>query len=156
MTDSQPQSPFASLVPQRSVGLKLLLVCGLALLMAIPALFIHSVVQDRRMGADRALADVSEMVGGQQSVLGPVLSVPYSRTLGPRHNELVYGYVVAYADTGTASADVDVQMRTRGIHAIPVFDATISMDAVFDPAALRAALPDDATIIGWAKALLGF
>ncbi|MEP0314697.1 MAG: inner membrane CreD family protein [Hyphomonas sp.] len=77
MTDtSQPQSPFASLVPQRSVGLKLLLVCGLALLMAIPALFIHSVVQDRRMGADRALADVSEMVGGPQSVLGPV-SCPY-------------------------------------------------------------------------------
>lgn len=152
MTDtSQPPSPFASLVPQRSVGLKLLLVCGLALLMAIPALFIHSVVQDRRMGADRALADVSEMVGGQQSVLGPVLSVPYSRTLGPRHNELVYGYVVAYADTGTASADVDVQMRTRGIHAIPVFDATISMDAVFDPAALRAALPDDATPI-WSDA----
>jgi len=77
MTDtSQPQSPFASLVPQRSGGLKLLLVCGLALLMAIPAMFIHSVVQDRRMGADRAQADVSEMVGGPQSVLGPVLSLP--------------------------------------------------------------------------------
>ena len=146
-----PKSPFASLVPQRSVGLKLLLVCALALLMAIPALFIHSVVQDRRMGADRALADVSEMVGGQQSVLGPVISVPYSRTFGSRHEETIYGYAVAYAEMGTTSANVNVDMRTRGIHTIPVFDASIKMDAVFDPDVLRAALPEDATPV-WSDA----
>ena len=48
MTDtSQPPSPFASLVPQRSVGLKLLLVCGLALLMAIPAAFLFAILKNR-------------------------------------------------------------------------------------------------------------
>ena len=103
------------------------------------------------MGADRALADVSEMVGGQQSVLGPVISVPYSRTFGSRHEKTIYGYAVAYAEMGTASANVNVDMRTRGIHTIPVFDASIRMDAVFDPDVLRAALPEDATPV-WSDA----
>ncbi|MCA8902487.1 MAG: cell envelope integrity protein CreD [Hyphomonas sp.] len=147
-----PPNPLSQFIPQRSAGLKLLLVCGLALLMAIPALFVFGVVQDRRMGADRALREVSDAIGGRQSLLGPVLILPYSRVPNTsRSDDLVYGRVTVFAETGQADAHVEVTERKRGIHPIPVFDADVSFAATFDPAALRAALPDGAEPI-WADA----
>lgn len=149
-------STLTALVPQRSAGLKLLLVCGLALLMAIPALFVFGVVQERTFGAERALEEVSQKVGGQQSVLGPVLALPYSRAPDPRKPDaVVYGVAVAYAEEGRAVADVQVEERKRGIYLVPVFTADLDFTAQFDPAALRGAVPSGATPI-WSDARLYF
>ena len=90
-----PPNPLTQLLPQRSAGLKLLLVCALALLMAIPALFVFGVVQDRRMGADRALEQISDSIGGRQSLLGPVLVLPYAKAVGPLTSDRqVFGPVI--------------------------------------------------------------
>lgn len=155
---SAPQRPLASplsgLMPQRSLGLKLLLVCGLALLMAIPALFVYGVVAERQSGANQALTEVSEAVGGMQTVLGPVLVVPYARAPDPdKPDRVVYGHAIAYAETGSANAVVEVEERKRGIYLVPVFDAEIAFDATFNPEALRSSVPADASPI-WADARL--
>ena len=149
-----PGAGLAALVPQRSAGLKLILVCALALLMAIPALFVYGVVYERSTREQAAVADVSQRFGGAQSVLGPVLAVPWSRTPDPKKPDAVeYGFAIAYAETGTASADVAVEPRRRGLYTVPVFDAELDLEAVFDPAALRNAVPRDATAF-WADARL--
>jgi len=143
-----------SFAPQRSTGLKLLLVCGLALLMAIPALFVYGVVKERTVGAEQALSEVSARVGGEQSVLGPVLAVPYARTPDEtKPDRQIYGVALAYAITGEAIADVSVEERKRGIYVTPVFDGSIKFDAIFDPAALHNAIPVDATPV-WSDARL--
>lgn len=145
---------FALLSPHRSAGLKLLLVTGLALLMAIPALFVYGVVHERTSGAERALRDVSMMVGDEQSVLGPVLALPYARAPDPAHpNRQVYGIALAFAETGAADATLTVDERRRGIYTIPVFNADIVFTAQFDPDTLRNAIPGDATPV-WADARL--
>ena len=151
-----PGQAIANLVPRRSAGLKLLLVCALALLMAIPALFVFGVVMERVSGADRALSDVSQKVGGQQSVLGPVLAVPFSRAPDPaKPNTLIYGTAIAYAETGEAVIEASVEERSRGIYLVPVFTADMKMQATFEPSALRGALPSDATPL-WADARVYF
>ncbi len=43
----------------RSMGLKLLLVCGLALLMTIPSLFVNSVVEERTKRAKDVIEEIS-------------------------------------------------------------------------------------------------
>ncbi|MCI4644936.1 MAG: cell envelope integrity protein CreD [Hyphomonadaceae bacterium] len=137
--------PLDRFMPKRSAGLKLLLVCGLALLMAIPALFVYGVVHERTLGARQAMNEVAEKVGGNQTVLGPFLSVPYARAPNPeKPDTVVYGTAIAFAETGTADVQVTVEERKRGIYLVPVFDAEIEMEAVFDPQALRDALPSDA------------
>ncbi len=149
-------SAVGALVPHRSAGLKLLLVCGLALLMAIPALFVFGVVQDRSSGASHALNEVSQKVGGQQSVLGPVLALPYSRTPNPQKPDVVvHGVAIAYAEEGSVTADVSVEERERGIYLVPVFNAEMDFEARFDPAALRGALPPDASPV-WSDARIYF
>ncbi len=139
-------------VPRRSTGLKLILVCALALMMAIPALFVYGVVYERSRGAEQAVSDVSRLVGGAQTALGPVLAVPYARAPNPeKPDALVYGVAVAYAETGAVTAEVAVEERERGIHLVPVFEADLRFSARFDPAALRQAVPADADPI-WADA----
>ena len=141
-------------VPTRSTGLKLILVCALALLMAIPALFVYGVVKERTFGADRAVRDVSARVGGEQTALGPFLAVPYARTPDPEKPNLqIYGVAVAFAETGDINAQVTVEEKKRGIYDVPVFDATLAFSASFDPQSLRGAIPKDATPV-WQDARL--
>ena len=58
----------------RSMGLKLIVVCGLALIMMIPALLVSGLVQDRTDRAKAVAAEISGHVGGQQTFLGPTLT----------------------------------------------------------------------------------
>ena len=144
--------PLDRFLPKRSAGLKLLLVCALALVMAIPALFVYGVVHERTLGARQAMTEVAEKVGGNQTVLGPFLTVPYARAPNPDKPEtLIYGTAIAFAETGTVAANVTVEERKRGIYLVPVFEAQMEMDAVFDPQALRDALPYDAVPV-WSDA----
>lgn len=145
---------LSGLVPQRSAGLKLILVCGLALLMAIPALFVYGIVHERTTGQIEATTSVSEGVGGEQSVLGPVLAVPFERTPNPlRPSQKTYGLAIAYAEEGEANVAAQVDERRRGLYLVPVFDASVRFSARFDAAALRGAVPSDATPL-WNEARL--
>jgi len=154
MPQGPAASPLSGFLPKRSAGLKLILVCALALLMAIPAIFVYGVVSERTSGQARALAEVAERVGGEQAVLGPVLAVPYSRAPNPdKPDQVIYDIAIAFAETGTIAADTQVEIRERGIYGIPVFRSTLAIEARFTPGALAAALPDGASP-AWADARL--
>lgn len=141
-----PLPDLNALLPHRSAGLKLILVCGLALMMAIPNLFIYGIVHERTVGQIEAAAAVSEGVGGAQSVLGPVLAVPFERAANPqRPTQKTYGIAVAYAEEGEAIARADVSERRRGLYIIPVFDADIAFTGRFSTTVLHEAIPRDAT-----------
>jgi inner membrane protein len=60
------------------MGLKLLVVSGLALIMTIPALFVDNIIDERSKRAKDVIQEVSGRVGGQQTFLGPALSIPYT------------------------------------------------------------------------------
>lgn len=67
MTD---QSTNAIKSPSRSMGVKLIIVCFLALLMTIPALFVWSLIEDRSNRAAEVMNEVGGLVGGPQTFLG--------------------------------------------------------------------------------------
>jgi inner membrane protein len=60
------------------MGVKLIVVCGLALLMTIPSFFVWGLVNDRTKRADDVVKEISGHVGGPQTFLGPTLAIPYS------------------------------------------------------------------------------
>jgi len=59
------------------MGLKLIVVCALALLMTIPALFVFALVEDRTNREDEVIKEISTYVGGRQTFLGPTLAIPF-------------------------------------------------------------------------------
>ncbi len=69
---------LSNVIPSnRSMGVKLIMVCGLALVMTIPALFVWGLIDDRSQRADEVVNEVGGLVGGPQAFLGPVLAIPY-------------------------------------------------------------------------------
>ena len=146
----QPGSDLTRYLPSRSIGLKLLLVCILALAMAIPAGFVWALVYERSANAERAVDEVSETRGGHQMVMGPVLIVPLERTFIEKVQVSETGRMadksvtrrsrfVIFAETGEASATASTEILKRGIHDVPVFETSVSLNADFD---LQTALRD--------------
>src|ERR1700733_3282556 len=77
----------------RSMGMKLIVVCALALMMTIPALFVGGLVEERTLRATDVTREISSHVGGQQAFLGPTLSIPYTvptQTTGGKPERGIY------------------------------------------------------------------
>src|SRR5215813_2470817 len=113
-------------LPTRSIGLKFLLVVGLALLMAIPTIFVYGVMKDRLSRFETVRGDISHYQGGQQSVLGPVLLVPYTKQVQTTSSDNkvqltnVRGEAVVFAETGLVDARLKGSQLHRGIYSVPV------------------------------------
>ena len=84
--DPSPPAPSPTIVhpirpPQRRSadwGSKALLVFLMAVLMAVPGLFVWVLVIDRTHRAESVTQEISQHHGGSQQVLGPMLLVPYT------------------------------------------------------------------------------
>ena len=139
MTDINPNpAPFPSRSGgggiRRSAGLKLILVCALVLLMAIPAMFIGAISFERSNSAQQVVRDVSQRYGGQQTLIGPVLSVPYS-VMDRKTGVLETGHYILYPETGAAIFEaVDVEVKSQSLFKVPVYTASGRLGATFsDP-----------------------
>jgi len=83
MTDASIfQSGIQANFKSRSMGLKLLVVCVLAMLMTIPTLFVWGLVEERSQGAENAAQQSSSHMAEQQTFLGsPIKMVDSYRSI---------------------------------------------------------------------------
>ncbi len=116
---------------RRSAGLKLILICGLVLLMAIPAMFIGAISYERSTAADEVTRQVSQRYGGRQTIIGPILSVPYETTLA--NGTVQTGHYILFPDSGSAEfADIYVEAKTQSLYKVPVYSAEGELTARFN------------------------
>jgi len=160
-----PPTPGAvsARLPRRSLGLKLLLVCGLALVMSIAALFVFALLMDRSHRAEQVASEVGGLMGGPQTFLGPVIAVPYTRNLV----EASPAGVGAPARTTSTTVDAGVwhvfptrgrvqaatvsEVRSRSLFKVPVYTADLTYSASFDLANAGAEAPRGA-VLDWSRA----
>ena len=135
----------------RSLGLKLLVVCGLALLMTIPSLFVDSVVEERTKRAKDVIGEISGRAGGPQTFLGPSLSIPYSIPPLSKGASPTLGVYVVFPAKGDASIKVRTEERRRSLFKVPVYQAELKFDATFDLTGVPSAAPAGAEL-DWTRA----
>jgi inner membrane protein len=135
----------------RSMGLKLVLVCGLALLMTIPSIFVDSLVKERTQRAKDVIGEISGRAGGQQTFLGPTLSIPY--TIPPLYKGAspTIGIYAVFPTEGDASVKVHAEERHRSLFKVPVYQAELKFDASFDLTGVPSAAPAGAEL-DWTRA----
>jgi len=114
-----------------SVGLKLLLVCFLVLVMGIPTLFISAISFERVGRADAVTQEVSERYGGPQTLLGPVLHIPYG--VKDKYGEFsAYRDYVIFPETGTVDIkDLQTTIRKLSLFKVPTYQADAHFAAKF-------------------------
>ena len=136
-------------------GGKALLVCALAVLMAIPGVFVFALIAERAHRAETVVTEVSDHQGGPQQLLGPLLVAPYTYLNDDKH--LVQSWYVVSPDEGEAALNARTETLHRGIFDVPTYNATADITAKFGPQPTSPNLPPNATI-DWSHAqiVVGF
>jgi inner membrane protein len=132
----------------RSIGLKLIVVCGLALLMTIPALFVFALIEERTARQSDVTKEIAQYVGGKQTFLGPTLAIPYTIT---ENSYQKHGTYLVFPAKASAVLKTATEERRRSLFKVPVFQADVAMDATFDLAGVPSAAPPGAEL-DWSRA----
>jgi inner membrane protein len=153
--DQVSSSPFGVQIRNRSrsMGLKLLVVCGLALLMTIPSLFVDSVVEERTKRAKDVVEEISGRAGGPQTFLGPSLSIPYSIPPLFKGASPTLGVYVVFPTKGDARLKIQTEERRRSLFKVPVYQAELKFDATFDLTGVPSAAPAGVEL-DWSRAAI--
>jgi len=126
------------------MGLKLIVVCVLALFMTIPALFVSSLVDDRTKRASDVTNEISSHVGGPQTFLGPTLAIPYNVPPHSPAEPWTHGTYLVFPAQASATLKTSTEERHRSLFKVPVYQANIKFDADFDLTGIPAAAPEGA------------
>lgn len=138
-------------IKSRSMGLKLFIVCALALAMTIPALFVDDLVDERTHRANDVVKEISGHVGGQQTFLGPTLAVPYSIPPQFASDHARHGMYLIFPAQASAALKTSTEERRRSLFRVPVFQADLNFDATFDLTGVPYAAPQNAEL-DWSRA----
>ncbi len=119
---------------RRSATVKVASIGLLILVLLIPVSMVKSVVYDRINVASEAVADIRQSWGGSQTIAGPLLRVPFSSETTNAHGEIytIERYALLVADDLEGTAEVNVEMRYRGIHEVPVYQTDLDLKVRFD------------------------
>jgi inner membrane protein len=152
MNDSSMLLPgLQAKLKSRSMGIKLIVVCGLALVMTIPALFVGGLVSERTNRAADVARELSGYVGGQQTFLGPTLAIPYN--IPPQSPGVFakHGVYLVFPAQASAVVRTATEERHRSLFKVPVFQADLKLDATFDLTGVPAVAPQGAEL-DWSRA----
>jgi inner membrane protein len=133
------------------MGVKLIVVCALALVMTIPVFFVGDLVEDRTQRAADVVREISGHVGGPQTFLGPTLAIPY--VIPPQfQNDLAkHGMYLVFPTQATAAFKTTTEERRRSLFKVPVFQSDLKLDAIFDLTGVPADAPQGAEL-DWTRA----
>jgi len=135
----------------RSMGVKVVVVCALALLMSIPAFFVEGLVEERTRRAADVFREVSGYVGGEQSFLGPTLAIPYSAPPQTPTEAARHGLYLVFPTRASGAVKTTTEERHRSLFKVPVFRADLKFDATFDLTGVPAAASPNA-VLDWSSA----
>ncbi len=129
-----------------STTLKLFVIAVLILLLHVPLLFVWDTLGERQGLRDEAAAEIGRTWGAEQTVLGPVLAVPYTVTARVPRQSVVADRLVHSEELrevrGTAyflparfeaTGTLTVSERHRGIFRVPVYVAELAIGGEFQP-----------------------
>ncbi len=145
------QSNLQSRINSRSMGLKLIVISGLALLMTIPAFFVNGLIEDRTRRADEVVREISGHLGGQQTFLGPTLVIPYTVGATSPSDIARHGLYQVFPAQASAVVKTRTEERRRSLFKVPVFQADLHLDATFDLTGVPASAPQGAEL-DWSRA----
>ncbi len=143
---------------ERSPGSKLTLAILIGILLSVPLFSIWLLVYDRQQESNQAKTSIAQGYGGPQTIAGPLLVIPYRKTMRETVNEgaksvvrtsQVWEELTLSPETVDLSTDIRPTARKRSIYQVVVYDAAMRGKARF-------ALPADLARSGVAVGDMAF
>ena len=145
METKENQTPLLSPPPVRrsfterfSTSIKVVLVGILVLLLLIPLGMIQSLIWERQITKQSAVMDITSKWGGEQTITGPCLVLPYIETIVEDKKEMqVERNLLLLPETVNVAATTSVEKRKRGIYDASVYGSDMTFSGEFDFSVLR-------------------
>lgn len=117
---------------KNSLGLRLLIIGGLSIILLIPSFMIQEVISERESRRDAVIGEISEKWGQEQTVIGPVLTIPYLYHLNKEEeSSVVRSYAHFLPESLTVSGSIIPELRYRGIYEAVLYNSRISLSGSF-------------------------
>ena len=118
---------------RNSITVKLFSIGIIILLLLIPAFMIESVIRERQYTSESAITEVGSKWGLEQTITGPVITIPYNTVIKDEKNNLIT--ITQFAHflpeklnvKGTASTE----NRHRGIYEVVVYKSKLNFSGTF-------------------------
>jgi inner membrane protein len=125
--------------PKNKLGLKLLIIGALILVLLIPSAMIMSLIREREMRREEAIFEVSEKWGHEQTISGPIISIPYKKYFkDEKGNWNTYTYYVHFLpDELTIKSEVEPEIRYRGIFEVVLYNTILEINGSFSSIDLK-------------------
>lgn len=140
-----------------SMTFRVAVVAILALLLLIPLSMVQSLIREREWRKEEAQQEVSGTWGGPQTLVGPVISVPYEQVVRVKSGDTEELKTVRYhahflPDALDIAMELLPERRHRGIYDVVVYRARFTLAGRFAPLADNDLRLDDR--LKWAEALV--
>ena len=119
----------------KSIELRLVTIAIITVILMIPLAIIADLVNDRSITREETLFSIGEEWSGQQTLLGPVIVVPFSNadfvttTGGEPIPAVRYAYFLP--DTLTVTGTITPEIRYRGIYQTILYTADLTLSGAF-------------------------
>jgi inner membrane protein len=119
-------------------GIKIVLIFFLILLFLIPISYIKGMINDRQNYQNKAVASITEPLGGKPEIQGIVIAIPfktYTQSIDKndvKHIEINTKYIYFAPDLYSLDIAVNPYYLNRGIFKVPVFNGEIALESKFD------------------------
>jgi inner membrane protein len=151
---------FQSRIPSDRISrpvMGALMICVLVLILQIPILLIRNIIVERVETRAQALAEVTAIWGGSQSVVGPRLVIPYRTRSDAEDSSPGPGGGIGHASFLPTSlsvrGDLTTQALSRGLFTVPVYQARLTLTGAFGFQEFdRLGVPDEDVL--WEQAVL--
>jgi inner membrane protein len=117
--------------------LRIFCIAVLAAALLIPVGMIDGVITERQSRREEAVREVTSIWGGRQTVIGPMLVVPYMRKVteydkeGVSKTRIETGHASFLPESLKTGGRLRCETRYRGIYKVPVYTADLDISGAF-------------------------
>lgn len=161
-----PVQGFKLWLHRSGLTLKLAAIVFLGLLLLIPLQMVNGLLAERLHRQNQTIYEIQKTWGGAQTIIGPLLRLPYERKIVKERRELIKGKLTTFPYTETVSGELVLlpqrlavtgeltpHRRYRGIYETVVYNADLNFSGGFAPPDLKelGITPED---IQWEKGVV--
>jgi inner membrane protein len=150
-TDRSENQPFWQ---RYATTIKGIIIFFLMLILLIPVAMVEDIIREREGRQVEAIQEVSSKWGNSQSLVGPILTVPYEKIYrNAKGEETGREQKTAYLlpEQLTIDGGVQPETRHRGIFDVVLYGGKMTLDGIFQRPELSQWIPEGATV-QWNKA----
>ena len=122
----------------QNVFFKMGMIVVLILLLLIPAYMVQNLIHERTMRQAEAIEEVSSKHAGDQSITGPVLTIPYTKKKQVKNQDGTYReinkqfYYHILPENLEINGEIIPEKRKRGIFEVVVYGSKLEFNGYFD------------------------